>query len=346
MDIITDEYSRQVGRRAIAKHNARVKHMSYQFTPETLAGFTVKLDDIFNIAPAKSNADYITRITAQRAEAEQNKQAKEFAKSQINVDIEVIKEQLKDPNVDGAGADELYEALKKLEYSKIDPNDPLLVKKQESINKQIANMKRERQQVMLNYGIGLRDVVSGLNTSNLMQQEAIRKYGSMERALHAMNEDLRRVVEATLGAQRPLGAGGAEIDADEIHEDHPPPEIFHGDVLYMPPYGDAPELYHGAGLGEAEVRNLAGAGRGRASEGAITRSRARGRRGEGEAKAEAGMPTTKAGLLHAMVLTIDSDPDSFDRLSQADQSALLRAFAGQSTTKAELQRLYRDLNRQ
>ena len=87
MDIITDDYSRQVGRRAIEKYNARAKNMSYQFTPETLAGFTSNMDDVFNIAPPKDNSDYVRRILSHRSEAEHTKQTNAVVNQQTDVDI-------------------------------------------------------------------------------------------------------------------------------------------------------------------------------------------------------------------------------------------------------------------
>jgi len=213
MDIITDDYSRQVGRRAIAKHNERIKHMSYQFTPETLAGFTVKMDDVFNLAPPKDNNDYIRRVMAQRAELEQNKQTKQVVNQQTDVDIQQIREQLKDPNLPVGDADVLFEAMKKLEYSKLEPNDPQLVKKQEVINKNIENMRRERAIIVKNYGVGLTDVIDKLQANNNLQIQAIHKFGSIENAIRNLEGTFRGQ------AQKQLDAGFGDVVQPFVYDD-------------------------------------------------------------------------------------------------------------------------------
>ena len=215
MDIITDEYSRELGRRNLAKYNARVKHMSYHFTPESLASFTVNTNDLFQIAPPRNQLEHMQRLETERARAENNTQAAQFVNNQISIEITGLREQLKDPRVDAAEAETIYKQLVKLMQSQINPNDPQLVVKQEIIHKTVENEQRDRSNIIRNYGTGLKDLHDQMEASNANQIQAVRKFGSVERAIDSLsNTILERTTQQLAGEGK-----GREVDRGEEEEE-------------------------------------------------------------------------------------------------------------------------------
>ena len=95
MDLITDEYSRELGKRNIARYNARVKRMSYNFAPEVLPTFQVKAEHILEINPPRSHEEFIRRITDERANAENNLRTVSFVNQQKDVEILQLRENSK-----------------------------------------------------------------------------------------------------------------------------------------------------------------------------------------------------------------------------------------------------------
>lgn len=224
MDIITDEYSRQRGKEALAKYNKRRQQMSYNFAPDTLAKFTVTQEDINDIAPPRNATEYLQRIENNRVKNYETQQTKQVMNQQADLEIVSIKELLKNPRL--VNPNELFEKLKVLENSKLDNSDPQLVKKQEIINTKIENLKRDTEEVRLNHGFGMKRIVDELRESNRNQQEAIKKFGSIQRAIAYMEVALE---DETAKKLQKLSEG---VDVEEVYEDFPPPEIHGEDVVY------------------------------------------------------------------------------------------------------------------
>ena len=219
MDLITDEYSRELGKRNIARYNARVKRMSYNFSPEVLPTFQVKAEHILEINPPRSHEEFMRRITDERANAENNLRTVAFMNSQKDVEIEQLKETLKNPNVNMADAEAIYQQLEEISISKLQSNDPQLTRKSELIHSTLSNEKRDRANIIRNYGVGLREINDKMEASNRMQREAIEKFGSIERAVDAMNLKMHERAQQELEQQaerREIPEGkGREVERGE-----------------------------------------------------------------------------------------------------------------------------------
>ena len=126
MDMFTDEYSRELGRRNIARYCARVKRMSYNFAPEVLPTFQVKAEHIFEINPPRSHDEFMRRITEERASAENNLKTESFMNSQNDVEISQLKENPNKPNVNIADAEAIYNQLEEILISFLNYNQMII----------------------------------------------------------------------------------------------------------------------------------------------------------------------------------------------------------------------------
>ena len=234
MDIITDSYSREQGRKSVEKHKNHVMRMTYGFTPNELPTYKVGIKNILEIAEPRDDVERIRKIQNFRTQKEADTATTENTNALIDNEIRNIQEQINNVNVSSADAEILFQKLKELENKKLDKNDFQLTMKENTINTQVENAKRARDKMLANYDKDIAAVHDRLEESNYLQQQAVYIFGSIEQSLRRTEEFIYQMNYGRNQPPPPPQFNGNEYDAEQVPQWQPAPPP------YPPPEYDAP----------------------------------------------------------------------------------------------------------
>lgn len=215
MDLITDDYSREVGAMVMKKATERKNIRSLNFTPDVLPEYDVSTEDILQIAPFHNDEKTIARLQSIRNQSEQRKQARTFMNSLLDEKLKVYRDKLEDPNLSTDEVDSIFTAVERIERDKLDENEKNLTFKEKGISIHLDNMRRNRQRAIDEWAFKSKKLKDSLNASVDIQNRFIRNFGSIEAG--AKYYERQYDLTVVQGVRDALGARGVEVP--EMHDE-------------------------------------------------------------------------------------------------------------------------------